>query len=165
MTVAELEGQACAASNGVRRNPLRDRVPEPTGLRPDDERSGCRLHCGRGGVEAREHRAWALSSTERVVSFARGAWSPFPTQKRGRLRLTSTGPKLNVPLCRRVQTEGPTWEFNLESGALGVARCPSGALSGALIRASSGTVWSRDLQGSRGQCPPPAARERCANPS
>ena len=49
------------------------------------------------------------------------------------------------------QPEGPTWEFNPESGALGVARCPSGALSGALIRASSGTVWSRDLQASRGQ--------------
>ena len=49
------------------------------------------------------------------------------------------------------RTEDPTWEFNPESGALGVARCPSGALSGALIRASSGTVWSRDLQASRGQ--------------
>ena len=66
---------------------------------------------------------------------------------------------------RKVQTEGPTWEFNPESAALGVARCPSGALSGALIRDSSGTVWSRDLQASRGQWPPPAARERRANPS
>eukprot|EP00964_Phaeocystis_antarctica_P072137 scaffold44084_cov35-Phaeocystis_antarctica.AAC.2 len=37
------------------------------------------------------------------------------------------------------QSEGHTWEFNPESGTLGVAR-PSGALSGALIRASSGTV-------------------------
>ena len=64
------------------------------------------------------------------------------------------------PHCARcafqVQSEGPTWEFNPESGALGVARCPSGALSGALIRASSSTVWSRDLQASRGQWPLPA---------
>ena len=57
------------------------------------------------------------------------------------------------------------WEFTPESGALGVARCPSGALSGALIRASSGTGWSRDLQVSRGQWPSPgrarAARKSC----
>ena len=63
------------------------------------------------------------------------------------------------------QPEGPTSEFTPESGALGVARCPSGALSGALIRASSGTVWSRDLQVSRGQWPSPgrarAARKSC----
>ena len=73
------------------------------------------------------------------------------------------------PHCARcafqVQSEGPTWEFNPESGALGVARCPSGALSGALIRASSGTGWSRDLQVSRGQWPSPgrarAARKSC----
>ena len=46
---------------------------------------------------------------------------------------------------------------------------PCGALRGALdvaLFASSGTVWSRDnLQASRGQWPPPAVRERRANPS
>ena len=63
------------------------------------------------------------------------------------------------------QPEGPTWEFNPESGALGVARCPSGALSGALIRASSGTVWSRDLQASRGQWLSPFVPDRRAKPS
>ena len=63
----------------------------------------------------------------------------------------------------------PTWEFNPESGAVldcDALRCD--ALSGALdvaLFASSGTVWSRDLQASRGQWPPPAVRERRANPS
>ena len=57
------------------------------------------------------------------------------------------------------------WEFNPEGGALGVARCPSGALSGALIRASSGTVWSRDLQASRGQWLSPFVPDRRAKPS
>jgi hypothetical protein len=75
------------------------------------------------------------------------------------LLIPVTGPELHSQVrmlyVGRLQTahgtEDPTWEFNPESGALGVARCPSGALSGALIRASSGTVWSRDLQASRGQ--------------
>ena len=57
------------------------------------------------------------------------------------------------------------WEFNPEGGALGVARCPSGALSGALIRASRGTVWSRDLQASRGQWLSPFVLDRRAKPS
>ena len=65
------------------------------------------------------------------------------------------------------RTKGPTWEFNPESGALACDALRCDALSGALdvaLFASSGTVWSRDLQASRGQWPPPAVRERRANP-
>ena len=51
VAVAELEGQACAGANSVRQGRLRDRIPEPTCLRPDDERSGCRLHRGCRAVE------------------------------------------------------------------------------------------------------------------
>ena len=51
MTVAELEGQACAGANGVGRARLRNGVPIPRSRRPDDERSGCRLHRGYRGVE------------------------------------------------------------------------------------------------------------------
>ena len=66
------------------------------------------------------------------------------------------------------ETEGRTWEFNPESGALACDALRCGALSGAFDVAlfdSSGTVWSRDLQASRGQWIPPAVPERRANPS
>ena len=68
------------------------------------------------------------------------------------------------PLAARVEARARV-EANRARMAARVARCPSGALSGALTRASSGTVSSRDLQASRGQWLSPFVPDRRAKPS